>query len=174
MVWNTIAHPKMMAPSNDNEFPAAGDGATPVLDGPSDFVAEPVRHMNTTKMAFYDFVVAIIESARDTEDPPELVLVKGDFEAIKHMILSREMVRGMVSVFYTYTDPARIATMGEEIDRFSYVVDGDVIEIIAGGSHIYLRSDNTLSWEASSEAGESDLPAGTLPADGRDQSELMP
>lgn len=71
MVWNTIAHPKMM------DGGASTGTITPY----------PIKFADPHKMAYFDL---IIDMGSDHSKPP--VLVHGDYETIKNKILNHEMV----------------------------------------------------------------------------------
>ena len=68
MVWNTIAHPRMMEASDDY---------TPA--------PYPIKFADPHKMAYFDLIV-------DLSDRSKPVLVHGDYETIKNKILNHEIV----------------------------------------------------------------------------------
>jgi hypothetical protein len=82
MIWNTIAHPKMMSPSNDGTSPMPGPtpvpGDLPTLD------VQGIKYADPHKLAFFDLLI----------DINNLKLIHGDFETVKNKILNHELVIG--------------------------------------------------------------------------------
>lgn len=127
MVWNTIAHPKMYE-------------LDPIPPGPGTGSFSPIKFADTHKLSFYDIIVCVT----GTSDHSQLILVKGDFETIKKMLLNDEAVCGSIftSLHNDYIASQSIA----EINGFDF---DSVLNAITlnppAGDPMYLLSDNTIS-----------------------------
>lgn len=131
MVWNTIAHPKMMVIDVDTSY-------------------GPIYFANTTKLAFYDLVVSSTVSNMSAK----YVLVKGDFETLKRMLLNGEAVKGLISTKVvrkvTNGSPKTVTTSSKNFEfDVSYVFNADdgTERITFNDDHnvtLQLLKDNTL------------------------------
>ena len=139
MVWNTIAHPRMMEGGNDSW--SDNSGAVSV---------SPIKFADSHKLSFYDIIV----STTGTIDDPQPILVKGDFEAIKKMLLNNEAVCG--ALFQSWHDDEMTVLEKHEIWNFeyNYALDAIVLQPDINGDpvFIYLLSDNTISKTEPNEA----------------------
>lgn len=160
MVWNTIAHLKMMNPRNEGASPTPGP--TP-FDG-SEFT--PVKFADPHKLSFYDIIVALSGSVGQAI----ITLVKGDFETLKRMIENNEAVCG--GMFISMFDTHVMRQTREDIVGVEYVVDENIIALLFSDETktLYLHSDNTIT---DSLTSGSSLPDGTAIDDGSGQSEAM-
>lgn len=133
MVWNTIAHPKMMG-----NHPGGTGGITRTC--------LPIKFADPHKLSFYDIIVSVTGTTGDRQP----ILVKGDFETLKHMILDDEVVCG--AIFVSVDDGSSIEQDRGDFVAVKYIADTNVIAFMAAADNsrtIYLRSDNTLTSEMS-------------------------
>lgn len=119
MIWNTIAHPKMMDQIGDLRS------------------LSPIKFADTHKLSFYDIIVCA------TGDQ-QYILVKGDFETIKKMLLNDEAICGAVFESVVGNDVKHQTKT--EITRFlnDSVADRIILDQMSGDP-LYLLSDNTIS-----------------------------
>lgn len=73
MVWNTIAHPKMMVSSASNGT-----------------MRRPIKYVDTAKQSVYDMIIGADYSGSGMPTP---VLVHGDYETIYRMLMNDEFIR---------------------------------------------------------------------------------
>lgn len=120
MVWNTIAHPKMMLNSN-----------------PGGSSSSPIKFADTHKLSFYDIIVT-------TANDEQPILAKGDFETIKKMLLNDEVICG---AFFTSLHGNDVNLQEkQEFVRFIHEIVLDYITLYpVVGDPLYLLSDNTIS-----------------------------
>lgn len=134
MVWNTIAHPKMM---HSNEK----------------ITYSPIKFADPHKLSFYDIIVSM--TGTDAGQP---ILVKGDFETIKKMLLNDEAVCG--AIFASEHSRNGGSQDKTEIKRFVY---DSVLNYIGlypvFGEPLFLLSDNTISETEPNNEGEALGPA---------------
>lgn len=138
MVWNTIAHPKMM----EDDHPG---GLVP----PIRIICSPIKFADTHKLSFYD---AIVSTSSVTFDPSTgdivdrtFVLIKGDFETLKNMILNNEAI--CVAAFVAMHEGSTFEQQHADFASIKYnISDENVITIVPANSDaIYLHSDNTIT-----------------------------
>lgn len=127
MVWNTIAHPRMMnAP--------AGAGS-----------ASLIKFADAHKLSFYD----IIASITGTIDDRQYILVKGDFETLKRMILNNEAVCGAMFTSSAADDGSFIRQDRGDVVAVNYLAVTNVIALMTAVANntrtLYLHSDNTIT-----------------------------
>lgn len=124
MIWNTIAHPKMMT---------SGGGLG------TNRTYSPIKFADPHKLSFYDIIVSMTGTIQERQ----LILVKGDFETIKKMLLDGEAVCGAV---FKYLHNDEIASLNKlVIENFSYSYVFDTITLEFDGNPLYLLNDNTIS-----------------------------
>lgn len=138
MVWNTIAHPKMMA------------------DSASNGIMRPIKYVDTAKQSVYDMIISVYYSG---SGKPTFVLVHGDYETIYRMLMNDEFIRvAMVWVATADGEKTQIytATVGHNISVASNIgtVNGKpVVEIRVTASDgpnnffqriFFLASNNVL------------------------------
>ena len=132
MVWNTIAYPKMM----DDDNPG-GLGITRTCS--------PIKFADAHKLSFYDIIVSITGTTADQQ----LILVKGDFETLKHMILDDEVVCGAIFASAAADDGSSIEQDRSDFVAVEYIADTNVIAFTAADADnsktVYLLSDNTIT-----------------------------
>lgn len=130
MIWNTIAHPRMMD----------GESGTGGLVPPTRITYSPIKFADTNKLSFYDIVVSIIGTA----DAKQYILVKGDFETIKKMLLNDDVVCGAIFVHKRDDEVANLVKA--ELTSFSYDSALDVITLLVDENSDLLRllSDNAI------------------------------
>ena len=128
MVWNTIAHPRMM-------HTQPGD----LAGGDRSF--SPIKFADPHKLSFYDIVVSLTGTFKDRH----YILVKGDFETIKKLLFNDEVVCGAVFIHMRGGDEVA-NLMKEELTSFSYDSALDAIELQADENSdlLFLLSDNTI------------------------------
>lgn len=135
MVWNTIAHPRMMEGGKD-----PGGLATSTLF--------PIKFADPHKLSFYDIVMSttgtIVISLTGETGAKQPILVKGDFETIKKMLLNDEVVCG--AIFSHTRDDEGASLVKAEFKSISYNSEADDITLLAENPAdlFILYSDNTI------------------------------
>lgn len=140
MIWNTIAHPKMMDEEN-NAGAVTGDTTKTTIEG--------VKYADPHKLAFFDLLV----DASVKNNPK---LIHGDFETVKNKILNHELVVGGIGIVF-HEDSEDSHEVGMQIDMgtrvaYNYTEDVIVLASISGGS-VSLLPDNTVRLSGSAAGG---------------------
>lgn len=125
MIWNTIAHPRMMTSGDGDMAPADG----PTLPDENESVVEGIKYADPHKLAFFDLLI----DASELNNPK---LIHGDFETVKNKILNHELV------------------VGGEIG-YSSSPDGSSLEvgILIGTSITYAKNVNKILFDVPSSHG---------------------
>lgn len=130
MIWNTIAHPKMMT-----QVPGAGESVVSAT-------GEGIAYADPHKLAFFDLLI-------DASDENNLKLIHGDFETVKNKILNHELVIGG-EITHNISPDGDTSSVGIMIgDDIDYAKNANKILfeiLIPSGSFMYvISSDNTVS-----------------------------
>ena len=142
MIWNTIAHPRMMTSGNGDMVPV--DGST--LPDESESVIEGIKYADPHKLAFFDLLI----DATDDDNPK---LIHGDFETVKNKVLNHELVVGG-EIAYDASPDGDVPEVAITIsDSIGYVKGSNKIILnipLLGGSIMYVVfSDNTVGTQDS-------------------------
>lgn len=138
MIWNTITHPRMMGESSQPDSGTGnnkpGNTATPY----------PIKFADPHKLSFYDIVVSLTGTLALTGNDEHYILVKGDFETIKKMLLNDEVVCGAMFVHIRDAEVANLIKV--EFTRFSYdsALDAITLQADENSDLLHLLSDNTI------------------------------
>lgn len=122
MVWNTIAHPRMMAYK-----PGSGENNAPMFS--EEVLASPIKHMNRDLLATFD---AITMTLMDDSSPKVLKIIPllGDFDTIYRMTKNKTIIHGLLIVKYVETSAD--GTISSSADRptrvSSYLYNAGIFE----------------------------------------------
>lgn len=134
MVWNTIAHPKMM----DEE----SNAGSVIGDTTETTTIEGIKYADPHKLAFFDLLVEVSNGSIPK-------LIHGDFETVKNKILNHEFVIGGeigndTSLDGNTSGVALIIASSVDYEKNSNSILLDIP--IASGSRVYtISSDNAVS-----------------------------
>lgn len=156
MIWNTIAHPRMMITDGGNSSPTPS-GPTPVVDGSGNVdlstvdVIQGIKYADPHKMAFFDLLV----DATNAANPK---LIHGDFEIVKKKILNHELVVGGI-VFYDGSADTDGVIIGIDMAMgvaYNYTMDAIMLTPTIASAIFMLLPDNTIQDGGNKPSGSDD------------------
>ena len=151
MIWNTIAHPKMMIDSNPVGVAPHSDPDGPSFDpdDTTESVIEGIKYADPHKLAFFDLLVDVTDA-----DNPKLI--HGDFETVKNKILNHELVIYGKSSYDASSDgnlSGVSITIGVNVNYLKQQPEQMVMSFPDNRVRYILRSDNTISSHDNSSGG---------------------
>lgn len=115
----------------------------------------PIKFADTHKLSFYDIIVSITGTTGNQQP----ILVKGDFETLKRMILNNEAVCGAIFASEAADDGSSIAQERSDFVTVKYFANQNTIAFMTDNRVGYLLSDNTVEMKTLPSHSAEDDPA---------------
>lgn len=118
MIWNTIAHPRMMVESSEVP-PESGENNAPIFS--EEALASPIKHMNRDLLATFDIIVMTFMN-NSTHETLKTIPLLGDFDTVYHMAKTKAIVSiaGVVKILRADEQTGSFVPVDGNNDRFFF------------------------------------------------------